>query len=612
MNLFKRCLACCLWLVIISMLATKSFSQTINISPTSLYFGKIPEGKEAVRDLLLFNISLQPLKINRLRIQGTDASLFSLVTDPGTVTLNLAEMLIVPIKFKPAIEGTFSAQIVVESNASTSPNVIEMNGEGTDLDRGMITFERIFGGPNFDGAGSVRITADGGYLIAGSTIRVDQEYSDAFLAKLDIYGHIEWSEWYGEEEWSEGFSRAISALDGGYICVGSHANSQAKDEPNVYIVKTDAKGKLLWQKSYGRTPFKPDEGSDIIPASDGNGYIIAGRSTTAQDENAYIIKIDVNGNRLWDKVYGGPAGENAATIQATLDGGYIFLGSTSSYKTGGAGDYDFYVVKIDASGNVIWEKNYGGSDWDRGGSLISAVDGGYLLSGWTSSPEFGAAARDIYLIKIDANGNKQWQKLYGWEHHDYANDIIATLEGGYLMVGSSERYYDAPMETWRADLYIIKIDFAGNEQWSKLYGGLKGEGASSVRQTSDGGYIVAGGTGSYSRDSDIYLLKLDRSGGFTPIVNSPEAVLGKFHLAQNYPNPFNSSTNIRYQLPHKTTVQITIYNIYGQIVRTLIHESQTAGSYHIRVEADDLPSGLYLYQIKTNEFSETKRMLLVK
>ncbi len=611
MNQFKQGVIFCFSCILMLMLAANTFSQTINLSPTSLYFGKIPEGKEAIRELLIFNISFQPLKINRIHIQGTDAARFSLVTDPGVVTLRLAEMLIVPVRFRPSNEGAFSAQIVIESNASTSPNIIEMNAEGTDLDRGIITFERIFGGPNADGASSVRITEDGGYLLAGSTIRVDQEYHDAILVKLDVYGQIEWSQWYGEEEWSEGFSRAILARDGGYICVGSHTHSQVKDEPNVWVVKTDDQGKLLWQRSFGRTPFKPDDGSDIIYASDG-GYIIAGRSTTAQDENAYILKIDVNGNLLWDKVYGGTAGENAATIIATPDGGYVFLGSTSSYKTGGAGDYDFYLVKIDASGNMVWQKNYGGSDWDRGGSIIAAVDGGYLLSGWTSSPEFGAVARDILLIKIDDNGNKQWQKLYGWEHHDYASEVIAPSEGGYLIVGSSERYYDAPMETWQPDLYIIKIDVKGNEQWSKLYGGLKGEGASGVRQTSDGGYIISGSTGSYSRDSDIYMLKLDQGGGFTRVVdrhrNAPEG----FHLSQNYPNPFNNQTNIRYNLDKKSNIEIGIYNVHGQIVRRLVHDQQSEGSYIIHFDAEDLPSGLYLYQIKTDEFSETKRMMLLK
>jgi hypothetical protein len=611
MNQFSRSFTFCLSLVLMAILVAPAFSQTINISPKALYFGQIPESKVAIRDLLIFNIGVQPLKINKVRIQGTNASLFSLVSDPGSVTLNLAEMLVVPIQFQPTGEGAVAAQVVVESNASTSPNIIDMTGEGTDLAHGFITFERIFGGPNGDGAGSVRITSDGGYIIAGSTTRVDQEYSDATLIKTDAYGQIEWSQWYGEEEWSEGFAEVVPTDDGGYIAVGSHQNSQAKDEPNVFVVRTDANGKLLWQKSFGRTPFKPDSGSDLIPTGDG-GYLIAGRSTTAQDENAYIIKIDANGNLLWDKVYGGSAGENAASIKATGDGGYIFLGSTSSYKSGGTGDYDFYLVKIDAAGNVIWEKNYGGSDWDRGVSVIVTNDGGYLMAGWTASPEFGAVARDICLIKIDASGNKQWQKLFGWEHQDEAAELIATADGGYLVVGSSERYYDAPLETWRPDVYIIKTDAAGNEEWSKTYGGLHNEGASCVRQVNDGGFIVSGGTSSYSKDSDVYLLKIGRHGGFSPVSGQRPLSPQGFRLEQNYPNPFNGTTSIRYQLPQKTNIRITIYNIHGQVVRTLIHDFQPAGSYIIKFDADALPSGLYFYQLNTDDFSETKRMLLLK
>ena len=611
MNQLKRNFAICLCVMLIPILATDSFPQTINISPKTLYFGKIPEGKEAVRDLLIFNISIQALKINKVRIQGTDASLFSLVSDPGSVTLNLAEMLVVPIKFQPSAKGAFTAQIVVESNAASSPNLVEMSGEGTELSQGFITFERIIGGPNQDGAGSVRITADGGYIIAGSTTRLDQEYSDALLMKTDVYGQVEWSQWYGEEEWSEGFAEVLQTDDGGFIAVGSHQHSEARLEPDVYVVKTDATGRLLWQKSFGREPFKPDRGSDIIPTSDG-GYLIAGRSTTALDENAYLIKIDANGNRLWERNYGGPAGENAASIKPTSDGGYIFLGSTSSYNTGGSGDFDLYLVKIDASGNMIWEKNYGGSDWDRGASVIVTADGGYLMAGWTSSPEFGAVARNVYLVKTDAAGNKQWQKLYGWEHVDEAAEVIATTDGGYLIVGSSERYYDAPMETWRPDVYVIKTDGSGNEEWSQTYGGLHNEGASSVRQVSTGGYIISGSTSSYSKDSDIYLLKIGRFGGFSAVTETREILPAKFGLEQNYPNPFNSSTIIPYQLSQKTSVQITIYNIHGQIVRTQVNEPQQAGSHIIKFQADDLPSGLYFYQLKTNGFTETKRMLLLK
>jgi len=587
------------------------FSQTINITPQTLYFGKIPEGKQAVRDLLIYNIGAQSLNITNFRVEGIDASRFKIVSNPGSVSLGIAQKIVLPIEFIPGSEGNFSAKIRIESNASTSPDFAGLTGEGTDLAQGFIAFERIIGGPNNDGAGSVKETADGGYILAGSTTRLDQEYSDATLIKLDAYGQIVWSQWYGEEEWSEGFAEVVSVSDGGYIAVGSHSHTEQRGEPNIYAVKTDASGNLVWKKSYGKSEYKPDAAADIISAGDG-GYLIAGYTQTQENKDAYLLKIDSNGSVLWEKTYGGSGGEDIRKIKPSADGGYVFVGSTSSFYTGAAGDFDFYLVKIDASGNLIWEKHYGGTDWDRAASFIITNDGGYLMVGYTASPEFGAVAREVYMVKVDADGNKQWQKLYGWEHKDESADVIATDDGGYLIVGRSERLYDAKFDKWRSDLYVIKTDIIGNEVWSQTYGGFHDEGASCVRQVSDGGYIISGYTGSYSKDSDIYLLKIGRFGGFSSVFETREILPVKIRLEQNYPNPFNNSTIIPYQLSQKTNVQITIYNIHGQIVRTQVNEPQQAGSYIIKFQADDLPSGLYFYQLKTNGFSETKRMLLLK
>lgn len=611
MQLFGKGVSFFILLVVLLIVTSSTFSQTINISPKTLYFGRISESKEAIRELLIYNISIKPLTINKLRFQGPDASLFSLVADPTPVNLGLAQLLVVPIKFVPNAEGAVSAQLMIESNASTSPNLADLTGEGTDLANGFITFERIFGQPDGDGAGSIRELPDGGYIIAGATTLIEADYSDASLIKIDKYGQIEWSQIYGDDDWSEGFAEVVATADGGYLAVGSHSHTEQLGEPDIYLVKTDASGTRLWEKSYYKSVFKADGASEIIPALDG-GFIIAGSTQTEISKDAYLIKIDDNGKVIWEKTYGGAGGENAASIKPTGDGGYVFVGSTSTYYTGSTGDFDFYLVKIDAAGNVVREKHYGGTDWDQAGSVIVTSDGGYLIAGWTASPEFGAVARDVFLVKLDAALNKQWQKLFGWEHHDGAAEVIATNDGGYLIAGSSERYYDAPLETWRPDIYVIKTDADANEEWSKTFGGIHNEGASCVRQVSDGGYIISGSTSSYSKDSDIYLLKLDRSGGFSPVFDYRQTLAGDFHLAQNYPNPFNNSTMIQYQLPYKSNIQIDIYNIRGQIIRTLAQHFQQAGSYEIQFEAGELTSGLYFYQVKTDYLSETKRMLLMK
>ncbi|MDW7679756.1 MAG: choice-of-anchor D domain-containing protein, partial [bacterium] len=597
--------------VILVLMISDVFSQTINITPNLLYFGKIPEGKQAIRDILIYNIGSNTLNITNLRIEGTNATCFKMVSNPGNVSLGIAQKLVLQIEFIPSAEGNFSAKITIESNASTSPDFADLSGEGTRLDDGFIAFERIFGGPNNDGAGSVIETADKGFVIAGSTVRLNEEYNDASLIKLDAYGQIEWNQWYGEEQWSESFSEVIATEDGGYIAVGSHSYSEQRGEPNIYAIKTDASGNLIWEKSYGKSEYKPDAAADVTPSGDG-GYLIAGYSQSQQNKEAYLIKIDADGNIIWEKTYGGSGGDEINKIRQTTDGGFVFVGSSSSFYTGSEGDFDFYLVKIDAEGNLIWEKHYGGTDWDRANSFVITNDGGYLMVGYTASPEFGAVAREIYLVKVDADGNKQWQKIYGWEHKDSASDVIVTRDGGYLIVGSSERLYDSDFDTWRSDLYVIKTDGSGNELWSKLFGGVHDESASCVRQVSDGGFIISGRTKSYSKDSEIYLLKLDKSGGFSFVFDYLDILPTEFHLFQNYPNPFNNITSIGYQLSEDSFVELNVYNISGQIVRRLIQKFQQAGSYQIKFEADALPSGLYFYQIRADHQSNAKRMLLLK
>jgi len=607
----KNCLSYILLFVMV-IVTSPALSQVIQISPDyGLYFGRIPEGKVAVRDLLIYNIGSATLNITNLRIEGTDASLFSFVENPGSVSLGIARMLVLSIQFQPQTATAASARVVIESNANTSPDAVDLSGEGTDLSNGFIAFERIFGRPDRDSAGSVRITDDGGFIIAGSTMQLDADYGDAALIKTDQYGQIQWSRWYGLEEWSEGFSEAIPTPDGGYIAAGSHAYSDRQGEPDVYVVKTDAAGNVTWEKSFGLSEFKPDAASDIITTPDG-GYLIAGRSQSGEDLNAYLIKIDADGNLLWQKTYGGSGGDNASSIKRTDDGGYIFAGATSTNATGGANDYDFYLVKIDGQGNVQWEKRYGGSDWDKAGCVIVTPDKGYLMAGYTASPEFGAVARDVFLVKTDAAGNQQWQKLYGWEHKDGASKVIATIGGGYLIVGGTERYYDAAFETWRSDMYVIKTDGAGNELWSKTFGGLHEDGASGVRQLSDKGYIICGSTRSYSKDSDVYLLKIGPHGGFSSVMKTDNSIPQRFRLLQNYPNPFNNSTVITYQLMQSSQVQLYIYNIFGQKVVTLVNEFKPAGYYAVPFQATGLATGLYFYRIETDNNSATKRMLLLK
>ncbi|MEF3167806.1 MAG: hypothetical protein K6360_00500 [Deltaproteobacteria bacterium] len=170
----------------------------------------------------------------------------------------------------------------------------------------------------------------------------------------------------------------------------------------------------------------------------------------------------------------------------------------------GAGGYDFWVIKLDANGNVAWQKTYGGTNTDEAWSIQQTTDGGYIVAGGTGS--FGAGG-DLWVIKLDASGNVAWQKTYGGPRYEYATSIQQTSDGGYIVAGLTYSF-----GTGDADFWVLKLDASGNVTWQKTYGGPRYEYATSIQQTSDGGYIVAGGTGSFGAGSDFWVIKLDANG----------------------------------------------------------------------------------------------------
>jgi hypothetical protein len=182
------------------------------------------------------------------------------------------------------------------------------------------------------------------------------------------------------------------------------------------------------------------------------------------------------------KTYGGTDWDKARSVRQTSDGGYIVAGYTNSF---GAGGYDFFLIKTDAYGNVQWAKTYGGTDNDWALSVQQTYDGGYIVAGLTSS--FGMGGYDFFLIKTDENGNIQWAKTYGGTNEDWAYSVRQTSDGGYIVAG-----YTGSFGAGGYDFFLIKTDENGNIQWAKTYGGTDNDWARSVQQTYDGGYIVAG------------------------------------------------------------------------------------------------------------------------
>jgi hypothetical protein len=595
-------------------------------------------------------------------------------------------------------------------------------------DPGDTLWTRTYGGSGQDPASCVRQTTDGGYIVVGYTDSFGAGGADFYLVRTDANGDTLWTRTYGGSGHDYG-KRIQETTDGGYIIVGYTESFGAGAEDlaeDFYLVKIDAKGDTLWTRTYGGS--LREQAHDVQQTTDG-GYIIAGWTDESGNCDFYLVKTDTNGDTLWTRTYGGSDTDLGYSVQQTSDGGYIFAGYTYSF---GAGSTDMYLVKTDANGDTLWTRTYGGSNSDYCWSVQRTSDGGYIMVGETTS--FGAGNFDTYLVKTDANGNSLWTHTYGGSDKDYGKCAQQTTDGGYIVVGRTFSF-----GAGSADVFLIKTDANGDSLWTRAYGGTSKDYGGWVQQTTDGGYIVSGRTGSFGAGGyDLYLVKVagetpepDVSieivpddppvtvpqggtfgytgtvtnntedpqttdiwvmaagpsegvyGPFKDFLDAPlapsqtrsrhfsqkvpnaaplgfynyiaycgdypstvmdsssfqvEVIAGapgggedigwvltgsflegespelpsEFALSGNYPNPFNASTVISYELPGVTHVKLEVYNLRGQKVATLVHAQQEAGYKSVTWEDSEAASGVYFYKLTAGDFTEVKRMTLLR
>lgn len=515
-------------------------------------------------------------------------------------------------------------------------------------------WDRTFGGSDEEIFSSVQQTIDGGFISGGWSLSAQSGNksagskggTDYWVVKTDINGNKLWDYTFGGVGTEKLYS-VQQTSDGGYILGGSSNSGIGPDKSQVgrgmedfWIVKLDANGTKIWDKTFGGNLIdilysirQTPDGGYILGGSSGSG--LSGDKSQPSQGNLdfWIIKIDASGNMVWNKTYGGDSADDLFSLNLTSDGGFIIVGNSESGQAGdksnaSLGLLDFWILKLNASGIKQWDKTFGGINYDTGYDIQQTSDGGYIVGGISASGIDGNKTQpkkgilDIWVLKLDTFGNKAWEKTFGGSGQSLISNIRQTQDGGFIIGGLSDSGLigdKSEPNLGGFDSWLIKTDIQGNKVWDKTYGGPNDDYITGLDETTDGGFILGGGSASdISSDksqnsfgsTDYWLIRLAGN-----LVGIPENKDSGFHLSQNFPNPFSQNTTVSFNLPRSETVEFTIFNDHGKTVVKLKRKYEAGENQIIWRDlkgSEALPTGNYFYQLKAGNFSETKKMLLIK
>lgn len=465
-----------------------------------------------------------------------------------------------------------------------------------------VAWTRTYGGVGNERGYSVEQTSDNGYIIAGYTNSFGAGLKDIYLMKTNEKGRVLWTKTYGGSDDDLAYS-VKQTSDNGYIIVG-YTQSFGSGSADIYLVKTNNEGNVLWTKTYGGV--HDDKGYSVQQMYDG-GYIIVGYTCLcgAGVADVYIIRTDKEGDVVWAKTYGGMNDDRGYSIEQLSNRGYVIAGWTNS---SGAGSYDAYVVRIDTLGNILWEKTYGGASFDAALSVQQTADRGFIIAGHTHS--FSAGDADVYLIKTDEDGECLWTRVYGGYSDEGALAVRQISKRGYIIAGYTDSFGAGG---W--DFYCIRTDVNGDTLWTRTDGGPGYDAALSVQQTSDRGFIIAGYMSMYSCEhgEDVCLIKIASE---LEIVNET-FMQDDCSITQIGSNLFNGQTVLSYNVPKNSSVRISIYNHLGQSIRTLVNQVDNQGAHTVSWDGRDdrrqkVPNGTYFLNINTGAYRATKKLVVIK
>ncbi len=453
---------------------------------------------------------------------------------------------------------------------------------------------RTFGGDGYEYPGWIEPAHDSGYVIAGYTNSFGAGEDDMYVVKINPDGSQAWAHTYGGAE-TDNANDIRRTRDGCYIVAG-WSSSFSEYTSKFELMKISATGEMLWRHDYG-PDTSTNYGFGVCQLLDG-GFILVGEvychTIHGYDWDAYVIKTDENGNLLNEYQIVKANSQYAFRVIPTQDGGAMMVRGTGAFS----------MAKLNAAGDTVWTRGYTGVASCN--SIIQLADGGYAAFGHRDRG-YGIEEQ-FWLMRLDSTGDDLWSQYYGGADPDEGYCVQETYDHGFVMVG---HMYP---ENQPFDISVIRADSLGNQLWSTHFGGPLSDFGCAVQCTPDSGYVVLGRTpDSTGTLYDLYVVRLGTDTLFRTGVDRegdllPEAAV----LAQNYPNPFNANTLIEYNLPSQSPVTIDIFDLLGRRIETIVDEKQEAGHHSIIWDGKDKSSGIYFYRIKAEDKCQTKAMMLLK
>ena len=462
-----------------------------------------------------------------------------------------------------------------------------------------------YGGTAADGFRQAIPTSDGGFIAVGYTYSFGSGDVDVFLVKTDSGGDTLWTRAYGGASLDYGHS--VCETDGGDYIVAGYTMSYGAGGEDAYLLRVDSDGDTVWTRTYGGTDLDDAKGVCFT----GDGYIIAAGQTESfgsGQSDVYILKIDAAGDTVWTRAFGGADSDWAVSVCELADGAYGVSGTTGSFST----TRDIYLLKVDTGGNLVWGDNYGSEDQymgDYGTGAIALADSGIAATGWRTDQFLGDPLQTAFL-RVYGTGVQQSYRKYSDPYMEYGSSICETADNGFLLCGA-----DKDASTHRNDLFLVKRIQGSGWVWDQTLGGDGSDWGCSIVEIQPGEYIVAGYTESWGSGAfDGWLIRMKEEDAALPArIDGGSALF----LAAPRPNPFRPTAAIGFSLASAMHIELAIFDITGRRVAVLVDGYTQPGEHTATWHGTDaggaeVGPGVYLARLAAGGQVVSRKLVRLK